>query len=98
MHQPARADNASGDGAEILVGDGLHNLFLHLLSDVWVVNHAKVIGQQIGGDGVVAIVGAVGVEYVIGNGGCAFLHGEILTVEGFFGCGCLLLEPFGVVL
>ena len=98
MHQPARADNASGDGAEVLVGDGLHNLLLHLLSDIGIVNHAEVIGQQVGGDGVVAIVGAVGVENVIGYGGRAFLHDEISTVESLFGCGDLFPKPLGILL
>ena len=96
MHEPSYADDATGHGAKVLVDDGLDYLSLHLPPDVGVVYYAEVIWQHIGGDGIVAIVSAVGIEYMARYCRRAFLHGEVLTIEGFLRLGSLGLEPFGI--
>ena len=96
VHEPAYADDAASDGAEVLVSDGFHDLLLHLLSDVRVVNHAEVVGQHVGRHGVVAIEGAVRIEYMVRHGSRTFFHRQELAVEGFLRQCSLMVKPGGV--
>ena len=98
MHKPAGADDAGGDGAEVLVDEGLHDLLLYLMPDIetfiGALSHFEYVRQHIGRDGIVAVIDTVGIENMTGNGRGAFLHGEELAVEGFL-CEChLVIKPF----
>ena len=96
VHEPSYSNDATGDGAQVLVDEGLDDVLAHLLAGVVVGGHSEDEWEQVGGDGVIAVEGAVGIEDVSRHGGGAPADGEEAFVEGFQGEGCLFLEIGGV--